>query len=112
MKNLLRSTISLGALAAVAAGPALAADIPVKAPVVAQAFSWTGFYVGVHAGGQWTRNDGRWDPLPTAVDFGEFPIVGNFKDTVFVGGIHEGYNWQFAPRWVAGIELDWSWTDA
>jgi outer membrane immunogenic protein len=27
-----------------------------------------------------------------------------------VGGIHGGYNWQFAPQWVAGIEADISWS--
>src|SRR5271163_2120623 len=36
------------------AGPALAADLPVKAPVPylanTQAFDWTGWYVGVHLG--------------------------------------------------------------
>ena len=47
------------------------------------------------------------------LDFGEFPIIGALqKDGEFVGGVHVGYNWQFAPTWVAGIEGDWSWTDA
>jgi len=27
-----------------------------------------------------------------------------------VGGLQGGYNWQFAPAWVAGIEGDFSWT--
>ena len=25
-------------------------------------------------------------------------------------GVHVGFNWQFAPSWVAGIEGDWQWT--
>ena len=27
-----------------------------------------------------------------------------------VGGLQAGYNWQFAPAWVAGVEGDFSWT--
>jgi outer membrane immunogenic protein len=27
-----------------------------------------------------------------------------------VGGLQAGYNWQFAPAWVAGVEGDISWT--
>ena len=62
----------------------------------------------------WTHSgSGVWDPGPNPFSFGEFPIVGALhKDGEFVGGVHVGYNWQFAPTWVAGIEGDWSWTDA
>ena len=49
------------ALAAVIAGPAMAADMPVKAkapppPVV---WDWSGVYLGAHAGGAWARTN--WD---------------------------------------------------
>ena len=55
----------------------------------------------------------RVDPGPNPFSFGEFPNVGALhKNGEFVGGVHVGYNWQFAPTWVAGIEGDWSWTDA
>jgi outer membrane immunogenic protein len=30
----------------------------------------------------------------------------------FAGGVQAGYDWQFAPAWVAGIEGDWSWANA
>ena len=95
---------------------ASAADLPRKAPVAAPiappVYSWTGFYVGGHVGALWTRSIGRWDPLPSVAFFGEFPNIGNLNDTAFVGGLHAGYNWQFAPSWVAGIEGDWSWTNS
>ena len=56
MKRVLALTLGLFALSAV---PALAADIPMKAPVavpvMAPAFSWTGWYVGAHAGYDWGR---------------------------------------------------------
>jgi outer membrane immunogenic protein len=47
------AVLALGALA----GPARAADLPVKTPAVAVAPpSWTGCYLGVHAGYGWARN--------------------------------------------------------
>ncbi len=94
---------------------ASAADLPRKAPVAAPitpVYSWTGFYVGGHVGALWQRSDGRFDPLPDVPFFGIFPNSGDLNDTAFVGGLHAGYNWQFAPSWVAGIEADWSWTNA
>ena len=53
MKRILLSV----AFITVAAAPAFAADIPVKAPVaapvVAPVMSWTGFYIGLNGGGTW-----------------------------------------------------------
>ena len=64
-------------------------------------------------GGLWSHSGtGEWDPLPDVGYFGEFSISDSFKKSAFVGGGYIGYNWQFAPTWVAGIEGDWSWTDA
>jgi opacity protein-like surface antigen len=54
MNKLLLGTIVTIALAATAA---TAADMPVKAPRVAPAapaYDWSGFYVGVGAGGTWS----------------------------------------------------------
>src|SRR4051794_32546520 len=55
MKRILLSA----ALISIAAVPALAADLPVKAPmaapIVAPVFNWTGFYIGVDGGGTWGR---------------------------------------------------------
>jgi len=57
-----KSTSLLGAaVAALMAGSALAADMPLKArtaaPIVAPAFNWTGCYIGIHGGGGATRSD-------------------------------------------------------
>lgn len=98
------STIALTQLA-------FAADLPVKAPAPL-ASNWTGFYIGGDIGGAWSRNTGTFSPLPTPFDFGAFGISGNNGGSGFIGGFHAGYNWQFAPTWVAGIEGDWSWTKA
>jgi len=109
--------ITLGIVAGMSiASIASAADLPRKAPVAAPIappiYSWTGFYVGGHVGALQTRSSGLWEPQPNIPFFGSLAIAGDLKDTGFVGGLHAGYNWQFAPSWVAGIEGDWSWTNA
>jgi outer membrane immunogenic protein len=60
MKKLLLGWFSIAALAA---GPALAADLPRKAPAYTPpppppAFSWTGCYLGGYAGGAWQGSNG------------------------------------------------------
>ena len=110
-----RTTLGLVGLLSITS-IASAADLPVRAPapaaVVAPVYSWTGFYIGGHVGGLWTKADARLDPLPDVLTFGTFANSGDVDDSAFVGGLHAGYNWQFAPLWVAGIEVDWSWTGA
>jgi outer membrane immunogenic protein len=94
---------------------ASAADLPRKAPAVVPApapvYNWTGFYIGGHVGGAWTSADGSWDPLPSPIAFSANQISGDFNGTGIIGGVQVGYNWQFAPSWVVGIEGDWSWTN-
>jgi outer membrane immunogenic protein len=83
-----------------------------KAPRVAPAVDWTGYYVGADAGAAWARTPATWDPQPSPAAFGAFPISATDRGTSFVGGGHVGYNSQFAPDWVAGVEGDWTWTEA
>ena len=35
----------------------------------------------------------------------------SFSNTGFRGGVYAGYNWQFAPTWLVGIEGDIGWGD-
>jgi len=113
MKKLLLATTIL-----TLAGPALAADLgrrmPVKAPppVVAPVpyFSWTGCYLGGHAGAGWGRKD--FSEPDTEDNFG--PPGGVIRvDTGagFLGGGQIGCDYQFAPNWVLGIEGDFAWAD-
>lgn len=100
------------------AGPALAADLarkmPVKAPppVVAPVpyFTWTGCYLGGHAGAGWGRKD-----FSEPDTFGDFADPGEAirVDTGagFLGGGQIGCNYQFARNWVFGVEGDFSWAD-
>jgi outer membrane immunogenic protein len=53
------SLVGIAGLALVAAMPVRAADFPVETPVkatFAQRFTWTGCYIGMHAGGAWMGN--------------------------------------------------------
>jgi outer membrane immunogenic protein len=75
------------------------------APIVV--YNWTGFYLGANVGGAWSTGDAHWAISPTThVD----PIIQNLKDSSIAGGVQLGYNFQFMPNWVAGLEADWMWT--
>jgi len=83
-----------------------------RLPTAALDVTWTGFYVGGDVGGLWSSNTATWTPLPSPLAFGAFGQSRSNGGSSFVGGLHAGYNWQFVPTWVAGIEGDWSWTKA
>ncbi len=108
--------LALIAVVALIGTRALAADMAVKAPpapVPASApSSWTGFYIGGDVGGAWTSNTGTWTSLPSPAAFGINIITGSNGGASVTGGFHAGYNYQFAPTWVAGLEGDWSWAAA
>ena len=74
---------------------AFAADMPVKAPpVVATVFSWTGFYVGGHAGYAWGEaNASAADTAALTATYGGVPHPKGFY-----GGVHGGYNVQLPNR--------------
>ena len=86
------------AVAAVSTAPAIAADLVVKAPprLAESVSSWTGFYLGIHAGYGWGEVIEN-----TAVELNPSGVLG---------GVQAGYNYQFAPNWVLGVEADWSFT--
>lgn len=73
---------------------ALAADLPTKAPAYAPAAApiWNGFYVGVNVGYGRAKTSS--------------PELGDNTQQGFIGGGQLGYNWQFAPNWVFGVEGD------
>src|SRR4051812_12919643 len=63
-------------------------------------FSWTGWYVGLNAGTAPTKI-GHSVTAPTLFTSSANGRVGS----VIFGG-QAGYNWQFTPQWVAGVEGD------
>ena len=104
------------ALTVAGAFAAQAADLPTRkeapAPVfVPPPFTWTGFYVGVNAGGIWSsgsRNATLIDPGVVWLS-NYFPGgIGN-NQSGFIGGGQAGYNWQ-SGAFVFGVETDFDGT--
>jgi Ribbon-helix-helix domain len=78
------------------------------APAPAPLPSWTGLYIGVHAGAVWQNLSSGSINDPNGFN-ASGPRTGG-SALGGVGGLQAGYNWQFAPAWVAGVEGDISWT--
>ena len=108
MKNFLPGFALVALVALVAAGPAIAADLAptYKAAPAARSFNWSGFYFGGTVGGGMAA-------LPvTDMDGFEGNNFGGLalKSAGWVGGVHAGYNWQFAPSFLFGLEGDFNWS--
>ena len=114
----MKRTLLIAALFASATAPALAADLPRKAPppapVMIPVVNWTGFYIGINGGYSWGKA-GRelsfFNPL-TGIQI--IPPVGSgaTSDSNLNGGLFGGqlgYNWQ-SGNWVFGFETDAQWT--
>src|SRR6187549_2101551 len=114
MKKILLATVALAAFGLTA--PASAADLGsrmyTKAPPLAAAYNWAGFYIGANGG--W----GRSENCGTLTDLaGPFIIPGPFA---LADGCHDadgatfgaqfGYRWQM-NAWVFGVEAQGNWAD-
>jgi outer membrane immunogenic protein len=125
--------LSVAALA-LSAGAALAADLPyrkgppVLPPPPPPPPMWTGFYVGLNAGGTWANSNQQvvavgpvgagpfWSPgilnLEQASYLGAFTLAASGSgfnsgnNGGFIGGGQIGYNWQFYNSFVVGLEAD------
>jgi outer membrane immunogenic protein len=115
MKRLL-----VGAVALLFGAPVFAADLyPYARGVVPVTLpnNWNGWYVGLNAGG--AINDSVYDLNPSGcflTGCGGGGIPGNafrqyssgVSGAGFTGGAQVGYNYHFAPLWVAGLETDFN----
>ncbi len=100
-----RSSTSLIALGLFGLGmPALAADLPLKAPAFKAVYEWTGFYVGGHFGYGGASLGPGTNPLPLQGVFLPHSTTG------LIGGYQMGYNRELANHLVLGIEADASFT--
>jgi outer membrane immunogenic protein len=123
-----KSLVSAAAGACMLAGSALAADLPSKKaplPVEPPPPTWSGFYAGVNAGGAWLSGNGATNYLPysdpryalasTPPGGGGAPNLfflpgggstPNGNQGGFIGGGQIGYNYQFGPNVLVGVETD------
>jgi outer membrane immunogenic protein len=118
MKKTLLASVAL--LGIVAAGAASAADLPRRtapaAPYAAMpVFTWTGFYIGLNAGYNWSDNKSTvtFNPsaaIPAATGVALLPGRFNTGGDGFIGGGQIGYNYQMG-QFVVGLEADISFLD-
>jgi outer membrane immunogenic protein len=119
MKRLVITSFALGAFTLGALiMPAMAADLapyykarPPAPPVV---WGWTGLYIGANAG--WIGSTGNTvtnagtdtgpSGLGTFLGAGAIPSSVGISHSGFIGGGQIGYNWQWTPSWVLGLEAD------
>jgi outer membrane immunogenic protein len=120
----MKRALSVAALMVALTGSALAADLPsYKAPPpppLPPPPLWSGFYVGLNAGGTWGNSNNIWTssapissfPGAAALRYARFSALGasgvsQGNTSGFLGGGQIGYNWQFwGGRLVAGVETD------
>jgi outer membrane immunogenic protein len=107
MKRLLFAGVALATYWSV---PALAADLPVKAPVykapVAALWEWTGCYIGVEGGANW----GRTNNYDITAPFVGLAVTNPYDLRGALAGGTLGCNYQ-TGKFVFGIEGDASWTN-
>src|SRR5262245_25975260 len=109
MRKVLLGTAALIVLAT----PAISADMraPVyKAMPVVPVWSWTGCYVGGHAGGLWAKQNDWIVRTPGGAFFGQ--SLGGHEADGWLGGGQAGCDYQFAGGFVLGVQGDYAWADA
>jgi outer membrane immunogenic protein len=96
------SALLMGSMSASAAD--LAARPYTKAPPMAVAYNWSGFYAGINGG--WGSSRNRWDETSLGIALSE----GSHDATGGTVGGQVGYRWQ-AGTWVFGVEAQGNWAD-
>src|SRR5205807_2005002 len=106
MRKFLLGTASLIALVT----PAMAADMRAslyKAPPLAAVWSWTGCYLGGHAGGLWAKQKDWVVRTPGGAFFGQ--SLGGHEADGWLGGAQAGCDYQFAGGFLIGVQGDYAW---
>jgi outer membrane immunogenic protein len=116
MKKLLLAVASVVLGGVLGTASAFAADIAphyTKAPVMAQGYDWTGFYVGANVGGQWGSAGPTTSTVWTPTGYfatSSIPAIAavgaqSVNSSSVTGGFTAGYNWQVNNA-VLGLEGD------
>jgi outer membrane immunogenic protein len=115
------AAISAIAFSQVASAADLGGAVPrAPSPPPPPVANWTGFYLGGDIGAGWANGTNYTFADPGNAAFGSCllctlpyqseALSGGHKSGV-LGGVYLGYNWQFAPTWLFGVEGDFTWTD-
>ena len=98
--------LAIGSISAQAADLPSRVITPVPPVLVAPAFSWTGFYVGVSGGADFLRNRYQTNAVATGFAVDTATSAANFDQTRARVGGYVGYNYQINSNFVVGIEGD------
>jgi outer membrane immunogenic protein len=114
MRSKQKLLVGLASLTLFDISMAVAADLPVKAPVRVAApapaiYDWAGFYIGAHGGYRWADVNFS---SPAYVCCGGFPFPARnerYRPNGGIFGVQAGVNVMLSPSFLAGLEGDWSW---
>ncbi len=112
-KLALANIATVAAVAFALCVPAGAADLSARPytkappPPLQPLYNWTGFYGGVNFGGAFSRES---ETLGSAA--AGIPATFSSDPSGVLGGVQLGYNYQFAPNWLIGVEGEFIWTSA
>jgi opacity protein-like surface antigen len=84
--------------------PAGATDLAAMPQLYVPVTIWTGAYIGGHGGGAFGGEDATSTPIGT-------PVTYSTNPSGVIGGAQAGYNYQFSPSLIAGVEADMSWSN-
>jgi outer membrane immunogenic protein len=107
------SFLASTALTGVLAYPAMAADMPLKAPpllppAIPQALTWTGLYVGVNGGYAWGHSATSCSFVAGIDSACEGIALPNSNPKGGLLGVELGADWQY-QNWVFGLAGDFNW---
>ena len=114
MRKTQKLLVGLASLTLFDISMAVAADLPVKAPVRVAApppviYDWAGFYVGAHGGYRWADVNFS---SPAYVCCGGIPFPArneSYRPNGGIFGVQAGVNVMLSPSFLTGLEGDWSW---
>jgi outer membrane immunogenic protein len=101
------TAFAIAATATVSAAD-IASPVYVPPPPAPALYNWTGVYVGVHAGGAWSKQDWFYPCTTTNLLLPPCNLPqGGHSGTSWLAGGQVGFNYQ-VERWVWGIEAEFS----
>ncbi|WP_084804876.1 outer membrane beta-barrel protein [Bradyrhizobium sp. NAS80.1] len=103
----MKTKLAAAALLLASTSLSFAADLATKAPLYAPAavWSWTGFYLGAHAGAGWGTTESTLTGFAGLLPPGTSFAIAQNNRSGFLGGGQVGYNWQ--SGWaVFGVQGD------
>ena len=110
MRKFLLGTAALIALVRPAVSADMRAPVYKAPPPIAPTWSWTGCYVGGHAGGLWAAST-KWIVRTPGGAF-EGQSLGGHDVNSWLGGAQAGCDYQFSGGFVIGLQGDYAWTAA